>query len=104
MTGCGLVYSDQVEDFVNNYANGGRFLEGNGEDMFDGDSVCAQMCIPHLIYRPALWGASQFDSLPSLNKGTCEENGYDTHIADKTLKEYSVVFEVQLYTAANNED
>ena len=89
-TGCNLVYSDQIEDLVNAYANAGdRVLEEN-----EIDGLCAQMCIPHLFYRPVLWG-SRFIHL---EKGTCEDNGYSTHIADKTFRKYSVVFEVQLFT------
>jgi hypothetical protein len=92
-TGCNLVYSDQIEDFVNAYVNvGGRDLE-EGDDI---SGVCAQMCIPHLVYRPALWGARSIH----LEKGSCEDNGYSTHVADKTFQKYSVVLEVQLFTAA----
>jgi hypothetical protein len=90
-TGCNLVYSDQIEDFVNAYANGGGRVLEEGNEI---DGMCAQMCIPHLFYRPALWG-SRFIHL---EKGTCEDNGYSTHIADKTFQKYSVVFEVQLFT------
>lgn len=110
LTGCGLVYSDQVGDFVNAYAGGagggGRLLEeGNEGDMFNGDNVCAQLCLPHLIYRPAVWGAQQFaSSVLNIERGTCEENEYNSHIADKTIEAYSVVFEVQLYTSSYDGD
>jgi hypothetical protein len=91
-TGCNLVYSDQIEDFVNAYVNvGGRDLE----ERDDIGGMCAQMCIPHLVYRPVLWGVRFI----YFEKGTCEDNGYSTHIADKTLQKYSVLFEVQLFTA-----
>jgi len=110
LTGCGLVYSNQIGDFVNAYAgnanNNGRSLgeEGNGgEDYFDGSNMCAQMCIPHLVYGPALWGVQKFASVP-LVQGTCEENGYQEHIADKTFNEFTVTFEVQLFTASNDDD
>jgi hypothetical protein len=100
-TGCRLVYSDQVGDIVNSYANGGRrVLE---EDGFNGESVCAQTCIPHLVYRLSLWGTRQFAPF-SVKKGTCEDNGYDAHIADKTFQVYSVVFEVQLFTTSLNNE
>jgi len=108
LTGCGLVYSDRIGDFVNAYANNanndGRSLgedDDGGEDYFDGQNMCAQMCLPHLVYRPALWGAQKFASLP-LAEGTCEENGYEEHIADKTFHEFTLTFEVQLYTASND--
>jgi hypothetical protein len=93
LTGCNLVYSDQVDDFVNSYASGNdRSLEEQNENL---GNMCAQFCIPHLIYRPILWG-SRF--IQQLEKGTCEDNGYNTYIADKTYEKYSVVLEVQLFT------
>lgn len=103
LTGCGLVYSDSVGSFVNAYANGGGRSLQEGGDYFEGDNLCAQMCIPHLVLRPALWGAKKFAAVP-LVQGTCENNGYETHIADKTFNEYSVVFEVQLFTSSNGDD
>ena len=70
--------------------NGGRALEGNdGNDMFDGQNMCAQMCIPHLVYRPALWGVRQFASI-QVEIGTCEENGYVQHVADHTLRKFTI--------------
>jgi hypothetical protein len=90
-TGCNLVYSDQIEDFVNAYVNvGGTDLE----ERDDISGMCAQMCIPHLVYRPALLGARFIH----LEKGTCDDNGYSTHVADKTFQKYSVLLEVQLFT------
>jgi hypothetical protein len=93
LTGCNLVYSDQIDDFVNSYASGdNRALEERNEDQ---DNMCAQLCIPHLIYQPVLW-VSRF--IQQLEKGTCEDNGFNTYIADKTYEKYSVVLEVQLFT------
>jgi hypothetical protein len=93
LTGCNLVYSDQVNDFVNSYTSGNdRALEEQNENQ---GNMCAQFCIPHLIYQPVLWG-SQF--IQQLEKGTCEDNGYNTYIADKKYEKYSVVLEVQLFT------
>jgi hypothetical protein len=106
LTGCNLVYSDQIGDLISAYtsANNGRALEGSdGEDWFDGQSMCAQMCLPHLVYRPALWGVEKFASVP-LERGTCEDNGYVTHVADKTFSEFTVVFEVQLFTASDDDN
>lgn len=92
LTGCNLVYSDQIDDFVNSYASDdNRALEEPNENQ----NMCAQFCIPHLIYRPVLWG-SRF--IEQLEKGTCEDNGFNTYIADKTYEKYSVLLEVQLFT------
>jgi hypothetical protein len=92
-TGCNLAYSDQIENFVNAYASdGGRDLEEAGNEI---DGLCAQLCIPHLIYRPALRGAL----FVHVAKGGCQDNSYSTHVADKTFQKYSVVLEVNLFTA-----
>jgi hypothetical protein len=92
-TGCNLVYSDQIENFANAYgSDGGRYLEEAGNEI---DGLCAQICIPHLCYRPALWGARFIH----LAKGGCQDNSYSTHVADKTFEKYSVVLEVNLFTA-----
>ena len=97
LTGCNLIYSDQIGDFVKQYASnyGGRDLEGN-DDLFDGQNMCAQLCVPHLVYRPLVWGVRQF-GLIALEEGTCEENGYYEHVADKTVREYTVTLEVQVF-------
>ena len=98
-TGCGVVYSDQVDDIVDAYTSGDRrVLE---EDMLDGENLCAQTCIPHVAYRLSLWGASRFSPF-TVKKGACEDNGYDAHIVDKTYEKYSVVFEVQLFSTSSN--
>ena len=97
LTGCNLVYSDQISDFIEQYASGygGRKLEGD-DDYFSGQ-VCAQLCVPHLVHRPLIWGVRRLGSL-EVEEGTCEENGYDEHVADKTVREYTVTLEVQVFT------
>jgi membrane associated rhomboid family serine protease len=103
LTGCNLVYSDQIGEFVEKYANGynGRMLQGN-DDVFDGQNLCAQLCIPHLVHRPLIWGVRKL-GLVAVEEGTCEENGYDEHIADKTVREYTITFEVQVFTQSQDE-
>lgn len=93
-TGCGLVYSDEVGGIVEAYASSDRRV-------LEGDFICAQTCIPHLVCRLSLWGANQFSPF-SVKKGTCDEHGYDAHIADKTFRKYSVIFEVQLFSTSAN--
>jgi hypothetical protein len=94
-TGCGLVYSDKVGDIVDAYVGGARRV-------LEIDNTCAQTCIPHLVYRLSLWGADQLSPF-TVKKGTCEDNGYDTRVADKTFQKYSVVFEVQLFSTSTKE-
>jgi hypothetical protein len=92
-TGCNLVYSDQVENFANAYASDGARVLEEGIQI---DGLCAQICIPHILYRPVLWGGARFIHLA---KGACQDNGYSTHVVDKTFQKYSFVFEVNLFTA-----
>ena len=99
LTGCNVVYSDQIEDIVSAYTNGDRKLQ-DGEG---GDIMCAEYCVPHLVYRPALWGAKTFSPIP-IQAGTCEENGYAEHIADHTIQQYTVTVEVLLYTASSDDN
>lgn len=103
LTGCNLVYSDQIGDFIKQYANGyggGRKLEGT-DDYFNGQNMCAQLCVPHLVHRPLVWGVRKLGLL-AVEEGTCEENGYDEHVADKTMREYTVTLEVQVFTQSEN--
>ena len=106
LTGCGLVFSDQIGDAANAYANndGGRSLAGNEEgDWFDAEDMCAQLCVPHVVLRPALWGIQKFASVP-VKRGTCKANGYDEHVADHTIREFTVTLEVMLYTTSNEDN
>ena len=98
LTGCEMVYSTDVSDFVGNYiqSNNERYLE---ED----ESMCAQLCVPHLIFRPMFWGSHQFTSF-SIQHGLCEDNGYDVHVADKTFHEYTITLDVELYYKSEYED
>lgn len=41
--------------------------------------------------------------LIAIEEGTCEENGYDEHIADKAIREYTITIEVELYTQSDEE-
>lgn len=104
LTGCNLVYSDQIGNFIEQYANGhggGRMLEGN-DDYFNGQNMCAQLCVPHLVHRPLIWGVRKL-GLIEVEMGTCEDNGYDEHVADKTIREYTVTLEVQVFTQSGDQ-
>jgi hypothetical protein len=103
LTGCNLVYSDQIGDFVQNYASNyaGRRLEEGNNNLF-GQDMCAQLCVPHLVHRPLVWGVNKF-GLMDVKEGTCEENGYDVHVVDKTVREYTVTLEVQVFTQSEAE-
>ncbi len=79
-----------------------RRLEEVGDDWMNGENLCAQLCVPHIAYRPAVWGVGQFSPI-SIEAGSCEENGYDVHVADKTFRELTITLEVQLFTAADSE-
>eukprot|EP00550_Attheya_septentrionalis_P005273 CAMPEP_0198290366 /NCGR_PEP_ID=MMETSP1449-20131203/8273_1 /TAXON_ID=420275 /ORGANISM="Attheya septentrionalis, Strain CCMP2084" /LENGTH=868 /DNA_ID=CAMNT_0043988871 /DNA_START=282 /DNA_END=2888 /DNA_ORIENTATION=+ len=130
-TGCELIYSTQVSDVVNNYyaslvdddddyynaANddgGNRRLSGDSSDSSDGDddagsliyfgnNLCAELCVPHSIYRPAYWGVGTFTDY-NFKRGTCEGAGYETHLADKTFKQASYKLDVEVFSSSNYDD
>ena len=114
MTSCDLVYTTNVNDIVNGYLGdqfgddeGGndrfrsRWLEENQAnddgEAADEEYMCAQVCLPHLVSRPARWGANIYSGDLGVKKGQCEDVGYSEHIADKTFsyKKYSA--DVELY-------
>jgi len=113
MTSCDLVYTTNVNNIVSGYYGtqfrnndddqGGeerfrmRWLEEQEEDA--AEYMCAQLCLPHLVSRPAIWGANIYDKSLDVQKGQCEDVGYSQHIADKTYayRKYSV--DIELYYA-----
>ncbi len=98
LTGCNLIYADQLDDFIGEYvSNDGKRGLQDDQDMFNGQNVCAQLCVPHLVSRPLVWGVHKL-GLIALKEGTCEQNGYEEHVADKTVEEYTVTLEVQVFT------
>jgi membrane associated rhomboid family serine protease len=103
-TGCNLQYSDGIDDLAASYYNGG---EGNGERLLDDEdgayqNLCAQFCVPHLASKGVMFGAKRF-GLP-ITSGTCEGNGFDEHLADKTFKYATYSLDVEIYTQSGYED
>jgi membrane associated rhomboid family serine protease len=103
-TGCSLQYSDGIDDLAATYYNVG---DGNGERVLDeGDGnyrhLCAQFCVPHLASKGVRFGAQRF-GLP-IRPGTCEGNGFDEHLADKTFTYATYSLDVEIYTQSGYED
>jgi membrane associated rhomboid family serine protease len=99
-SGCHLQYSDGIDFLTANYNSG----EGERRFAEDGDyqNLCAQFCVPHLASRLVIVGARRFN-LP-ITSGTCEANGYDEHLADKTFNYATYSLDVEIYTQSGYED
>lgn len=119
MTSCDLVYTSNVNDVVNGYL-GGQFNDGGGDDAGDANEerlrrrwleeqadddaqiaadeeyMCAQLCLPRLVSRPAIWGANLYFDF-DVQKGFCEDVGYSQHVADKTFSYMKYSADVELY-------
>lgn len=99
-TGCQLQYSDGI-DFL-----GASYNSDEGERRFvedrDNQNLCAQFCVPHLASSGVIFGAQRFN-LP-ITPGTCEANGYDEHLADKTFNYATYSLDVEIYTQSGYED
>lgn len=103
LTGCDMIYSDEANQFVEEYFenNGGgdrRALEENDE------GLCAQFCVPHLVSIPFSIGANKYFPSSSLNRGLCHRNGFEEHIADTTFTRFTYSLDVSLYTQADQEE
>jgi hypothetical protein len=96
-TGCDLMYSDDVSFLVEDYYSN-RALGNKGDDR--STSLCAQFCTPHLLTKGVVVGAKRiFEIL--LTRGSCEDLGFNEHVADKTFKYFSYSIDVELYTASS---
>ena len=103
LTGCDMIYSDGVNEFVDEYFDGSgggdrRALEENDE------ALCAQFCVPHLVSIPFSIGAHKYFPSSSLNRGLCHRNGFEEHVADTTFTRFTYSLDVSLYTQADQDD
>mmetsp|Transcript_884 Transcript_884/g.1944 ORF Transcript_884/g.1944 Transcript_884/m.1944 type:complete len:839 (-) Transcript_884:69-2585(-) len=100
-TGCNLVYTTDVNDIIGAYENadGGRRL-GDDEGQNDNYNMCAQVCIPEIAYLPVMYGinsaANTYVDL-SLERGICEENGYQDLYVIKTFNYASITLDAEVY-------
>ena len=82
----------------------GEDEDGNNDDAYGGDSgedmICAEFCVPHIVSKPSLWGAKMFSGY-AVEKGQCEDNGYPTHIADKSFAKATYSVDVEVYSSAS---
>ena len=115
-TGCKLFYSSEVAE-LESYSFGksddddknaqnknegrrelrwSRWLE---EGDFDYDDACAQFCVPH-IATPIVKRFTSSRGIP-IQLGQCLDQGYETHVVDKTFNFLSYSLDVELYQANN---
>jgi hypothetical protein len=91
-----------VEETSSEYAESFlRWLAG-GEDENDGSYGCAEFCVPHLLV-PFVKAVLKKKEVP-IYLGRCSENGYSTHVLDKTFTAVSYSLDVELYSAYNGDD
>ena len=85
-----------------------RWLAG-GEDHEENSSYgCAEFCVPHLLV-PFVKHILRKKEIP-ISKGQCSDEGYSTHVLDKTFTALTYSLDVELYAESiqsdddNNED
>jgi hypothetical protein len=111
LTGCEILYTTDVSAIVSSYTGGKDGDDDDdegqqrhlGEDDNDSvfDNACAQLCVPHIAYRPVLmwWGFQKI--LPfTVDHGMCQDNGYGEPVADKTFSYMTYSLDVELYSAS----
>jgi hypothetical protein len=115
LTGCELMYTTDVSAIVSSYTGRGNGDSNNDDDdddagqqrhLGDGedddsvfDNACAQLCVPHIVYRPVLimWGLQNIFPF-SVHHGMCQDNGYGEPVADKTFSYMTYSLDVELYS------
>jgi len=76
-----------------------RWLAGGDNDDGGGSYGCAEVCVPHLL-APFVKGILRKKDIP-IDRGRCSDNGYSTHVLDKTFTALSYSLDVELYAAYN---
>jgi membrane associated rhomboid family serine protease len=80
--------------------NSRRRTEGGENKDGNVDYSCAQFCVPHLI-SPLFQAIARNRGIP-IQRGQCTENGYSTHVLDKTFSGFSYSLDVELYVSSGN--
>ena len=75
---------------------------GDNDDDGGGNYGCAEFCVPHLL-APFVKGILRKRDIP-IDQGRCSDNGYSTHVLDKTFTALSYSLDVELYGAYNGGD
>ena len=89
-SGCDLKYTDAAAELADASFDVRRLDEN--ADL----KICAQFCVPHLVSRWTAMGAKKVFDFP-IYDGTCEANGYEDHVADKTFKVLTYSLDVEVY-------
>ena len=102
-TGCDVMVAqgEDIQAVAGNFYNADRrnLQENDGGDY---SNMCAQFCVPNIASRGVPFAANRFFGLP-ITRETCEELGYDEHMADKTFKQFSYSVDVELFVQANGD-
>ena len=114
-TGCKSFYTVDMDDLSESFLSGdddagkralteqsigfSRWLAGGAEDQNYG---CAEFCVPHLVV-PIARVVLRKKEIP-IHRGRCSDNGYATHVLDKTFAAFSYSLDVELYASSNDDD
>ena len=101
LTGCDLVYTEVSSDFSSSFYDSNKNDGQNLRWLDDGASsgnICAEFCVPHLFSRTLQWGANKYTGY-SVEQGQCADNGYGTHVADKTFSKATYSVDVEVYSS-----
>jgi len=63
---------------------------------FEIEEACCQVCIPNIATSLASWVIQKVSGY-QFYQGTCEQNGYEQHVLDKTLSYWSYQLDVELF-------
>ena len=96
LTGCTMMYTDELDTILADYGGGRRKLG-------DFDGFCAQFCVPHLIEKPFYWSVSSLTEY-AMTRGQCEDIGYDGHAADKTITYFGYSLDIEAFYQTGDDD
>ena len=91
-TACDLYYSTDVA----NIASASGFYDGDRRlDEENDESMCAEFCVPRITSRFVQIGVNKLGI--AVDRGQCQDVGYNEHVADKTFAYMSYSLDVEIY-------
>ena len=99
LTGCAMMYTPDLDAVMESFGGERR----RTRELGDYEGFCAQFCVPHLIEKPFYWGLGRFTDYEMI-KGTCNDIGYDAHVADKTMTYLGYSLDIEAYYQAGDDD
>ena len=101
-----MMYTPDLDAVLGDFGGGGdrrRLNEETKRELGDYDGLCAQFCVPHLIDKPFEWSVAKYTDY-EMSTGKCEDIGYGTHAADKTITYFGYSLDVEGYYEAGDDD